>query len=185
MIYDPDRVCKGESGDGGARDLKNEDKTVCLIKSHLLKGNQGYINTRGRVQLETHNHKSRMCLRKKGCYQSVFSSSGLLTKISCQENKSLVRVEKYQPISKQPEMAAEMIALFCQELAPNTLFLTFSKSKTGKTYRNSACLRLEQTLTSLSQLWTLNSPFLVQILSQVGEASQLGAGALRCSLTRH
>ena len=26
-------VCKGESEDGGARDTKNGDKTVCLIKS--------------------------------------------------------------------------------------------------------------------------------------------------------
>ena len=38
-------VCKGESGDGGARDLKNGDKTGCLIKSHLLKGNNGYKRT--------------------------------------------------------------------------------------------------------------------------------------------
>jgi hypothetical protein len=27
------------------QDVKNGDKTVCLIKSHLLKGNNGYIST--------------------------------------------------------------------------------------------------------------------------------------------
>ena len=29
-------VCKGESGDTGAKDLKNGDKTGCLIKSQIL-----------------------------------------------------------------------------------------------------------------------------------------------------
>jgi hypothetical protein len=70
----------GECGDRGARDMKNGDKTVCLIKSCLLKGSYGCISTSWGVQLETLNHKSRMCLRKPGCYQSVFSCGGLLAK---------------------------------------------------------------------------------------------------------
>ena len=38
-------VCKGGSRDRGARDSKNGDKIGCLIKSHLLKDNHGYIST--------------------------------------------------------------------------------------------------------------------------------------------
>ena len=38
-------VCKGESRNRGARDSKNGDKIGCLIKSHLLKDNYGYIST--------------------------------------------------------------------------------------------------------------------------------------------
>jgi hypothetical protein len=72
-VFDPARgsvngVCKGESGDGGGRDSKNGDKTVCLIKSHLLKGSYGCISTSWGVQLETLKHRSRMCLRKTECY---------------------------------------------------------------------------------------------------------------------
>jgi hypothetical protein len=51
--------------------------------SNLLKGNYGCVSTSWGVQLETLNHKSRMCLRKTGCYQSVFSCGGLLAKTSC------------------------------------------------------------------------------------------------------
>ena len=47
------------------------------------------------MQLETLNHKSRMCRRKPGYYQSMFSCGGLHAMTSCQENKSLVRMEKY------------------------------------------------------------------------------------------
>lgn len=38
-------VCKGQSGDGGAKASKNGDKTGYLIKSRLLEGNYRYIST--------------------------------------------------------------------------------------------------------------------------------------------
>jgi hypothetical protein len=76
-------VYKEESGDEGARDAKNGDKTVCLIKSRLVKGNCVYISTSWGVQLETHNHKSRMCRRKTRYHQSVFSCGRLLDKTAC------------------------------------------------------------------------------------------------------
>jgi hypothetical protein len=54
------------------RDVKNRDKTVCLIKSHLLKGNYGYISTSRGVQLETLNHK---CLAAVGTKLQVQDAS--------------------------------------------------------------------------------------------------------------
>jgi hypothetical protein len=41
---------------------------VSRFKSHLLKGNYGYICTRWGVQLETLNHRSRMYRRNTRCY---------------------------------------------------------------------------------------------------------------------
>jgi hypothetical protein len=68
------------------RRMETEQSASSRLKSRVLFiGRQKWvcISTGWGVQLETLNHKSRVCRRKTSCYQSVFSYGGLLAKTSC------------------------------------------------------------------------------------------------------